>query len=79
MPSLKDRLLRIEQVCLNRIRQWWRPATCVGIAAGTVINLCVIPLATWTIPSLAEGAAWIAACATAFGVREIGKAWGTAE
>lgn len=76
---MRKHLLRAEQVLLNRIRQWWRPATCVGIAAGTIINLCVIPLATWKLPSLAEGAAWITACAAAFAVREVGKAWGTAE
>jgi hypothetical protein len=28
---------------------------------------------------MGEGAAWIGACAAAFAVREVGKAWGTAE
>jgi len=77
--NIRDRVVRIEQIALGRIRQWWRPATCFGIAAGTIINLCIIPLGTWTLPSLAEGAAWITACAAAFAVREVGKAWGTAE
>lgn len=79
MPALKDRLLAIEGVALCIVRKWWRPATCVGIAGATVINLCIIPLVTWTVPSLAEGAAWITACAAAFAVREVGKSWGTAE
>lgn len=61
------------------VRRAWRPATCVGIAGGTLINLCIIPLVTWTVPNLAEGAAWITACAAAFAVREVGKKWGTVE
>ena len=76
---MKRHALRLEEIALNRIRQWWRPVTCVGIAAGTVINLCVIPLKTWTLPNLLEAAAWITACAGAFAVREVGKRWGTAD
>jgi hypothetical protein len=73
------RLMRAQEVGLCLIRKWWRPVTCVGIAAGTIINLCIIPLMTRSIPNMGEGAAWIGACAAAFAVREVGKAWGTAE
>jgi hypothetical protein len=76
---VKKRILRAEEIALDRIRRWWRPVTCAGIAAGTIINLCIIPIGTWTLPSLAEGAAWITACAAAFAVREVGKHWGTAD
>lgn len=76
--TIKSRVLKAQNVCLCFVRKWWRPATCVGIAAGTIINLCIIPLATWTVPDLAAGAAWITACAAAFAVREVGKKWGTA-
>lgn len=76
--SLKSRALAAQNVALCLVRKWWRPMTCVGIAAGTVINLCIIPLVKWEIPNLAEGAAWITACAAAFAVREVGKKWGTA-
>ena len=71
--------LCVQDVALCIVRKWWRPVTCIGIAGGTVVNLVIIPLATLTIPNLAEGAAWIAACATAFAVREVGKRWGTAD
>lgn len=77
--TVKSRILAWQEVLLCAIRKWWRPATCIGIAAATIINLCVIPLATWTIPNLAEGAAWITACAAAFAVREVGKKWKTVE
>lgn len=76
--TIKKRLLRAQEVALCLVRKWWRPVTCIGIAAGTIINLCVIPLWTKTVPDLSAGAAWIAACATAFAVREVGKKWGTA-
>lgn len=77
--TLRARILKIQETALCFVRKWWRPATCIGIAAGTIINLCIIPLATWTVPNLAEGAAWIAACAAAFAVREVGKKWATVE
>jgi len=75
---LMQRILRVQEMALCVVRKWWRPVTCIGIAGGTIINLCIIPLATWTIPNLAEGAAWITACAATFAVREVGKKWGTA-
>jgi hypothetical protein len=75
---IMKRALRLQEIALCLVRKWWRPVTCVGIAGGTVVNLVVIPLKTWTVPNLAEGAAWIGACAAAFAVREVGKAWGTA-
>lgn len=71
--------LRVQEAALCLVRKWWRPVTCVGIAAGTVINLAIIPVVKWQVPNLAEGAAWITACAAAFAVREVGKAWGTTE
>ena len=77
--KLKVRLLAIQETALCLVRQWWRPITCVGIAAATIINLCIIPLVKWEIPNLAEGAAWITACAAAFAVREVGKKWATEE
>jgi uncharacterized membrane-anchored protein len=69
---------RTQEIALCIVRKWWRPITCVGIAGGTIINLCIIPLRTRTTINLAEGAAWIGACAAAFAVREVGKRWGTA-
>lgn len=77
--TFKQRFLAAQDMALCLIRKWWRPVTCVGIAGGTVINLCVIPLMKREPPNLAEGAAWITACAAAFAVREVGKRWGTAD
>lgn len=77
--KLKDRILRAEQIALRLVRTWWRPVTCIGIAAGTIINLVVIPLLTMKVPSLSEGALWIGACTAAFGVRAFEKVQGAAE
>lgn len=77
--SLRGRLLISQEMALCFVRKWWRPVTCIGIACGTVVNLVIIPLGTWTLPNLAEGAAWITSCAAAFAVREVGKKWGTTD
>lgn len=55
------------------IRVWWRPATCVGIAGGVVINAVVLPLMKHEATDLTGFAAVIASCATIFAVREWGK------
>ena len=55
------------------IRVWWRPLTCVGIAASVAVNGVFIPLITQEPVELMGWAAVITACATAFGVREWGK------
>lgn len=62
-----------EQSALKRIRVWWRPATCVGIAGGVFINAVVLPLMQHEPMDLAGFAAVIASCATIFAVREWGK------
>lgn len=51
----------------------------MGIAGGSVVNLVVIPLETKKPISLTEAAAYVTACTAAFAVREVGKAWGTAQ
>ncbi len=55
------------------IRVWWRPLTCVGIAASVAVNGVVLPLMNNEPVELMGWAAVITACATAFGVREWGK------
>lgn len=55
------------------IRVWWRPLTCVGIAASVFVNGVLIPLLKQEPVELMGWAAVITACATAFGVREWGK------
>lgn len=77
--SIKQTILRWQEVALCAIRKWWRPASCVGIAGGAIVNLVIIPLRTWTVPNMAEAAAYVAAMTAAFAVREVGKMWGTAE
>jgi len=71
--SIMTRAMRAQEVALCVVRKWWRPATCIGIAGGALVNLVIIPLKTWTVPDMA------AAAAAAFAVREWGKAKGTAE
>lgn len=71
--TLKAKVLRVEQVALGLVRKWWRPVTCVGIAGGAIVNLIIIPIATWQVPSMAEAAAYVAAATAAFGVRAFEK------
>lgn len=63
----------LEKSLLERIRVWWRPVTCIGIAAGVIVNAVALPLMTNEPISLTDLAATIAACATIFAVREWGK------
>lgn len=55
------------------IRVWWRPLTCVGIAASVFVNGVLIPLLKQEPVELMGWAAVITACSTAFAVREWGK------
>lgn len=63
----------LEVALLERIRVWWRPVTCVGIAVAVFVNAIVLPLIRTEPISLTDLAATIAACATIFAVREWGK------
>ena len=63
----------LEAVLLERVRVWWRPVTCVGIAVGVIVNAVALPMMTRYPISLTDLAATIAACATIFAVREWGK------
>jgi hypothetical protein len=70
---------RVQNFALKLVRQWWRPVTCIGIAAGAVVNLVVMPLKQGKAINLTEAAAFVTACAAAFAVREWGKIKGSAE
>lgn len=63
----------LEAALLERVRVWWRPVTCVGIAVGVIVNAVVLPMITTAPISLTDLAATIASCATIFAVREWGK------
>lgn len=63
----------LEQAVLERIRVWWRPVTCVGIAVAVFVNAVILPLIRKEPISLTDLAATIASCATIFAVREWGK------
>lgn len=67
---------RLERAILERIRVWWRPVTCVAIAAAVIVNAIVLPLLRNEPISLTDLAATIASCATIFAVREWGKVKG---
>lgn len=66
-------LKQIEAALLERVRIWWRPLTCIGIAAGVIVNAVVLPIMSSEPISLTDLAATIAACSTIFAVREWGK------
>lgn len=63
----------LEAALLERVRVWWRPVTCIGIAVGVIVNAVVLPMITKSPISLTDLAATIASCATIFAVREWGK------
>ena len=77
--TLKQTVLRVQDMALCAVRKWWRPATCIGIAGGAIVNLVVIPLANWEVPDMTAAAAYVTAATAAFAVREWGKHKGTAE
>ncbi len=79
--SLKDRLLAAEKVCLCVIRKWWRPITCIWIAATMAVHGVIVPLYVLlkqgqAPTDLAALAALVSAVAAAFAVRERGKVKG---
>lgn len=74
----EDILPKAERCMLERIRVWWRPMSCIGIAGGLLVNAIYLPLATGTPISLTDFAAAVTACAAAFAVREWGKLKGGA-
>jgi len=63
----------VEAAILERIRVWWRPVTCVGIAVAVFVNAVILPLMRKEPISLTDLAATIASCSTIFAVREWGK------
>lgn len=63
----------LETALLERVRVWWRPVTCVGIACGVIVNAVALPILNTQPISLTDLAATIASCATIFAVREWGK------
>lgn len=63
--TLKD----LEKTLLERVRVWWRPVSCIGIAGGVVIHGIVLPLMRQESLDLMGWAAVITACSTAFAVR----------
>lgn len=77
--TLKATILRWQEVALCFTRKWWRPATCIGIAGGMIVNAIIIPLTTWTVPDMTALAAYVAAATAAFGVRAWEKTKGAAE
>ena len=69
---------KIEGILLRHVSVWWRPATCIGIAGGALVNLIIIPLYTWEVPDMMSAAAYVTAATAAFGVRAWEKSVGVA-
>lgn len=70
--------MSLEVRLLNRIRRWWRPITCVGIAGTMAVHGVILPL--WMLiyqhampTDLIGLSALVTATAGAFAVREWGK------
>ena len=82
--SFKDRLLAFEKTALCVIRKWWRPVTCLWIAATMAIHGVVIPLYMLlrfgqSPTDLTGLSLLVTAIAGAFAVREWAKIKGTAD
>lgn len=67
--TLRQRIVSAQDTALCFVSKWWRPVTCIGIAGGALVNLIIIPLVTWTVPNMAEAAAYVVAATGAFAVR----------
>lgn len=72
-------LAKLEAFVRITINRWWRPVCCAGFAGTLIVNGVVLPLITLTPANLGGMAALVGAIAAAFAVREVGKAWGTAQ
>lgn len=59
------------------ITKWWRPITCVGMAAAVWTQGVVLPLISKAYPDLTGLAALFTAVVAAFAVREFAKTRGT--
>lgn len=79
--SLKAKVLAFEKVALCVMRKWWRPLTCVWIAATMAVHGVFIPLFMLIVhgqmPTDLTGLSLlVTATAGAFAVREWGKVRG---
>jgi hypothetical protein len=74
--SIKDRILAFEKIALCIIRKWWRPITCIWIAATMAVHGVILPLAGKDT-DLTGLSLLVTAIAGAFAVREWGKIKGT--
>ena len=70
--SLRERILAWEAVALCVVRKWWRPATCVWIAATMAVHGVVLPL-MGKDTDLTGPALLVTSIAAAFAGREWGK------
>ena len=82
--NLKDILIAVEGAALSGIRKWWRPVTCIWIAATMAIHGVVIPLYMLlrfgqSPTDLTGLSLLVTAIAGAFAVREWAKIKGTAD
>ena len=62
-------LAGLEKALLERVRVWWRPVSCIGIAGGVVMHGIILPIINKESLDLMGFAAVITACSTAFAVR----------
>lgn len=82
--SLKTRLLAAEKVALCVVRKWWRPLSCLWIAATIAVHGVILPLVMFfrhgQMPTDLTGLSLlVSATAGAFAVREWGKAKGNTD
>ncbi len=76
--TLRERLLAFEAVALCIIRKWWRPITCLWIAATMAVHGVVLPL-MGKDTDLTGLSLLVGSVSAAFAVREWGKIRGTGD
>lgn len=83
MPRLRDRVrhhfLWWQNAALCLVRKWWRPFSCIGLAASVWVNLVLIPWWSGKPIEFDKASAFVAAVVAAFAVREWGKVRGVKE
>jgi hypothetical protein len=70
---VKARLLRLQDIALCFVRKWWRPVSCIGLAASVWVNLVLIPWWKTEPVQFDKAGLFVSAIVAAFAVREIGK------
>lgn len=72
-------IARLETCAKDLVNRWWRPGSVLAVVAGLWVNLVIIPLHAGQPVDPSKMGLMFGGLATLFGVRELGKRWGTSQ